>query len=155
MNIVIVYLNQDKYVNRGVGYIYTMVKSEDHSVCFLDSAYTPTSKIISQIISGDYDILLISASTVFYGQAITLAQNIKRSTNAIILLGGLHVTIIQEQALKDCPEIDYICIGEGEEFIVEFLRSMSEGNQITTIPNLGYRDKNGDPTINKIRPCTS
>ena len=50
---------------------------------------------------------------------------------------------------EDC--IDYICIGEGEDVIVDFSRDLVRGGRGTTIKNIGYK-KDGKPHINECRP---
>ena len=155
MRVALVYLNNDTCsVSRGPGYIASVVLSAGHALKFFDTAYICLERVRAEVTSGEYDILLISASSLFYTEATTLAAAVKQTSDIPILLGGIHATIIQGEILNECPDIDYICIGEGEGFIVDFLESMASGGMVKSIDNLGYRDDDGTAQVNPIRPCT-
>jgi radical SAM superfamily enzyme YgiQ (UPF0313 family) len=79
--------------------------------------------------------------------AYNLAREIKRKNpNAKIIMGGPHPTIVKGKILEECSDIDYICVGEGEEFVIEFLQKIHYSHDIK---NLGYR-KDGKIIINPI-----
>jgi anaerobic magnesium-protoporphyrin IX monomethyl ester cyclase len=153
MKIALVYLNREKCANHGVGYIMSTVLNAGYDVDFLDTAYIGIDDAIRTVTKGGYDLLLLSASSLFYGQAKRVAAEFKRATGKTILLGGVHATMVGIEVLEDCPEIDYLCIGEGEEFILEFLRVFEECGDIRGIQNLAYRE-NGLILTNPVRPCT-
>ena len=150
-----VYLNGEKNVGRGAGYMASVILNAGYDLDFFDTVYISLQEVSHKIINGDYSILLISSSTLFYKQAIELSKLIKSATNIPILLGGAHSTILREKILKECDEIDYICVGEGEEFILDFLKNY-DTDKFFTIQNLGYRSNlTGEETIlNPIRECT-
>ena len=37
------------------------------------------------------------------------------------LVGGIHPTIIGSKLLDQYPEIDFLCLGEGESMVAEFV----------------------------------
>ena len=47
--------------------------------------------------------------------------------HATTVLGGIHGTFMYGQVLGECPEIDYIVRGEGEEVVVNLVRALAEG----------------------------
>jgi len=153
--IALVYLNNDYNVGMGVGYLATVIKNAGHDLTFFDTRYINMKNLTNDILTKEYDFLMISSGTLFYKKAIALSKEIKENKNNIkILLGGIHATILKDKLLLDCPYIDYLCIGEGEDFVIDFLNTYGTENFINT-QNLGYRNKNNVPTINSIRPCTS
>ena len=152
MKVAFVYLNGNKYVNRGAGYVASSVLEAGHHLHWFDTAYDPMAQVIGDIVSGDYDALLISASSLFREQTRALTAGVRRASKVPILLGGLYPTIIQGDALKECPNVDYICVGEGEGFVVEFLEAL--GDDIKGLANLGYRADDGSSIVNPVRPCT-
>lgn len=157
MQIAFVYLNNDKCsVSRGAGYIASAALEAGHGLRFFDTAYHSLDDVIADVAHGDYDICLLSASTLFYAQALKVASGVKERIAMPIVLGGLHATIVQGEVLDECPDIDYICVGEGESFIVEFLKVMEPAwtASVQAVDNLGYRDASGSVVINPIRPCT-
>lgn len=73
--------------------------------------------------------------------------------DAIVLVGGAHPTLNAERCLEECPEIDYICMGEGEITTREFLANVAEGNpDFTHIPGLAFRGPDGKVVITPKRP---
>lgn len=68
-----------------------------------------------------------------------------------IIIGGVHPTVAPEQVIQHL-QITAICIGEGEEPIVELLNSLDEGKMDTSIQNFWFRTEQGIIT-NKPRPA--
>jgi radical SAM superfamily enzyme YgiQ (UPF0313 family) len=152
-NVAFVYLNNDKVISVGAGYIATIIKNLNYNLTFFDTAYESVDTVALKILAGYYDIVLISASTLFYEDMVKLSKTIKQSNPIPILIGGIHATIAKEKVLEDCSYIDYICVGEGEDFIVDFLTKY-DTLEFLSIPNLGYREASGTVKINPIRKCT-
>jgi len=150
-----VYLNGEKNVGRGAGYMASVILDAGYDLDFFDTVYISLQEVSYKIAKGDYGILLISSSTLFYKQAVELSKLVKSAINIPILLGGAHSTILREKILKECNEIDYICVGEGEEFILDFLKNYGT-DKLFTVKNLGYRiHLTGEEiTLNSIRECT-
>jgi len=149
-----VYLNKDYNVGVGAGYIASTIQQQGHFLTFFDTTYISLEDIILNLSTNEYDFLLISANTMFYKDAVKLAVEAKRvNKNIKILLGGIHATILKGGILENCSYIDYICIGEGEEFVVDFLNKYNTP-ALHTIQNLGYRDESGVIRINSVRACT-
>ena len=65
-----------------------------------------------------YDLIGITINTPSYGIVKSLCQVIKeRFPDIPIILGGPHPTVMPEETLRDIPEADYVCVGEGEHLI--------------------------------------
>lgn len=154
VKIAFVYLNGETSVGRGAGCMASVIINAGYDLTFFDTAYEPLVAVTSKILTSNYDIVLISATTLFYREAVKLATSIKQASNLPVLLGGTHATIVREEVLKGCPHIDYICVGEGEEFILEFLSKFGTSD-LLSIYNLGYRDTDGTIKVNPIRDCVN
>ncbi len=64
-----------------------------------------------------------------------MAITLKRHFNFPIICGGVHPTLNAEDTI--CEEgIDMVCIGEGDEALVELCNKMERGEDITAIPNI-------------------
>ena len=79
----------------------------------------------------DVDARVIGVSCMFshewtYYRSLISALK-RRSPDAMIIAGGEHCTAMPEYTLRDCPELDYIGLGEGEETMQEFCRLVAEG----------------------------
>ena len=59
-----------------------------------------------------------------------------------VILGGPQATFMPSEALKQMPEVDFLCRGEGEEVMLGLARTLSDGADISRVPGLCYFDEN-------------
>ncbi len=80
-------------------------------------------------------IIGISAMTghqIKYGLKIaSLARRV--NPDAVIVWGGIHVSLLPEQSIKD-PRVDTVVIGEGEQTFLEVVESVIAGDSVEGIP---------------------
>lgn len=86
----------------------------------------------------DADIVFISVFTFNSIRGYKLARYIKKNSNAIVVIGGLHATLNYKEAVKYC---DYVLVGEGDELILSFIEALKEGRQIK-LPGIAYLKDN-------------
>jgi anaerobic magnesium-protoporphyrin IX monomethyl ester cyclase len=68
-------------------------------------------------------------------------------------LGGEHPSFTAEETLRDCPAIDYICVGEGELTSTEFLRTVEKKEEdLSKILGLAYLNKKNEFVYTGDRP---
>ena len=81
-----------------------------------------------------------------------LASTIKGKFPAIpIIFGGIH-TNAEPYNVLGLDYIDYICLGEGEEALVEFAGKLAKGEKVDGVKNIGWK-KDGRPVLNPLRPA--
>lgn len=68
------------------------------------------------------DIVGITATTPLIKSAWKIAQKAKKM-GAIVIIGGPHVSALPEESAY-LPQVDFVCIGEGEETILEFCQAI-------------------------------
>jgi anaerobic magnesium-protoporphyrin IX monomethyl ester cyclase len=74
-------------------------------------------------------------------------------SEAVVLVGGAHPSLNAEECLAECPDIDFICVGEGEITAREFLENVRDGNpDFSHIKGLYYRGADGGPVSTGKRP---
>ncbi len=56
-----------------------------------------------------------------------------------IVIGGMHPTVFARQILENCPEIDYVAIGEAEPQLVELARHLACGRHSALPEGLAWR----------------
>ncbi len=88
--------------------------------------------------------------------AFTLARLLKENTNIKIVLGGNY---IKNHIILDNPEIldifcDAVLIGDGEESIVELVKSVESGKEQDKISGLIYKNKENKILCNEPKPVT-
>jgi anaerobic magnesium-protoporphyrin IX monomethyl ester cyclase len=75
-----------------------------------------------------------------------------RCPDSVIIAGGEHCTALPEYSLRDCPALDYIGVGEGEETMTEFCRAIERGEDPSLVAGLAYlRDGNAVRTPPRAR----
>lgn len=150
MRVAMVYANTAHAVGRGAGLIAAAAMDAGHDVDFYDTQYTPWEQTTDAIATGAYDLLMISAMTMNFPDAAALAANVKIRSDTTVLMGGIHATIHRGSLLEEHPELDYLCVGEGESFIREFLERF-DAPELHETMNLVWRD--GDAIReNPVRP---
>ncbi len=59
--------------------------------------------------------------------------------NALIVVGGEHVTAVPEYTLSSCPAIDVAVLGEGEETFVDLLDAHTSGRDFSEVDGVVFR----------------
>lgn len=78
----------------------------------------------------------------------------KQFPEIIILVGGIMPTISPEYVLGE-EWADYVCLGEGEEAIVEFLSKAPDKEALGKVPNIWFKDSSGAVVRNPLRPLVN
>lgn len=68
----------------------------------------------------------------------------------VTVWGGTHPTVMPKECIQ-CPDVDYIVLGEGEVPLKELLERINNGTSVAGMRSLGYRNGNGEPVINNER----
>jgi magnesium-protoporphyrin IX monomethyl ester (oxidative) cyclase len=96
---------------------------------------------------------LIGYGCLFSGnfpEMLKLSEAGKRKYSDIpAVIGGIHPTIYAREILTNCPSIDWIVLGEGEESIVQLVNTIKDGKfEFQSIAGLAHR-KDGNVVINQ------
>lgn len=73
-----------------------------------------------------------------------------RDFNIPVAAGGVFVTLCPEDVMAN-QDVDILCLGEGEEALVELCQKMSKGEDYSSIKNFWVK-KEGTIIKNKLRP---
>lgn len=83
------------------------------------------------------DIVGFTAFTNEVIQAAHFAQLVKEWNPQIYtIIGGVHVSSIPEETLREFPQFDYGVIGEGEETLLELVHGLERQREPHTIPGV-------------------
>lgn len=104
----------------------------------------------------DADTTIVGISMMFSQDWIEhrkLVQAIRRARPDVkIVAGGEHVTALSTYVLKDCPELDYVIKGEGEQAFLELVYCLAAQNDITKVSSVSYIDENGEYSTTGLSP---
>jgi anaerobic magnesium-protoporphyrin IX monomethyl ester cyclase len=106
-------------------------------------------KIYSYVKDQQPDFVGFSTTTSSFLDGIRLAKNVKNVLPSVkIVFGGVHVSALREQLIRDFPVIDFGVVGEGEVTMQELLESNEE--ELHEIEGLIFR-KNNEIIFNGYR----
>jgi len=92
----------------------------------------------------------ITLMTNFFDGAVQITQKLKRRLAIPVIWGGVHPTIRPEESLQHA---DMICIGEGEEALLEVVNKMSRGEDVSAVSNIWIR-KGAEIIKNRLSPLS-
>ncbi|MBF0318869.1 MAG: B12-binding domain-containing radical SAM protein [Nitrospirae bacterium] len=92
----------------------------------------------------------ISFMSNYLDRAMQLGNAVKSALGVPLALGGIHPTVMPEECLNFA---DIVCVGEGEEAVLELVNRIEQGRDYSDINNLCVR-KNGSIIRNPLRPLT-
>ena len=110
-----------------------------------DGKLVPSDIIEKEIASEKWDIIGIGGLTTTYGRIKQLSSLIrKNSKDSLFIAGGGWSTYNPDEILQLIPELDLICLGEGEEIFSEVYDYVKKGEKdFEKIKGLCIRNKEG------------
>lgn len=140
--------------NLGLGYLAAALRKAGHDVTLLDcDKEKMTQDGFERYVSGmSYNLVGFQLYTnALYSAKKQVDAVRQRIKDAVIVVGGPHVSGDPCQALAFMDAADIAVIGEGERSIVEIAclkRDDLKGASMKTIPNIAYRAAGGVIAIN-------
>ncbi len=104
----------------------------------------------TKVVSFNPDLIAVTIVEDTYDLVNSLLSSIE-DVNIPVIAGGVFVTFSPLEVINN-KNIDMICIGEGEEALLELCEKLSKGEDITHIRNL-WTKKNGEVIKNPLRPA--
>ncbi|HNB54213.1 MAG TPA: radical SAM protein, partial [Anaerolineales bacterium] len=94
------------------------------------------------------DLVGITVMSNYFGRARALTKAIHQNLGIPVIWGGIHPTVRPEESLEWA---DYVCVGEGEEAMIDLVRALETGADTTNIPNIWTRSPSGEVIANPSR----
>lgn len=135
----------------GVASLSAYLKKHGHSVRLLQYLRAPLKKqLISQVLKDSPDIIGFSSTTHMFYYVKQWAKWIKEESDVLTICGGIHPTIDSDNSITQ-DGIDMICVGEGEEPLLEVCMRYENKESLTDIPNIWIK-RDGRIYKNPVRP---
>ena len=124
----------------GLALIAAVLEREGYQVTVLDAnAMSLQPRDIAPLVT-DADAVGITAMTPTISAAISVAHHLKQAnSNLIMILGGVHATLLPDETLAGAPGIDIIVRGEGETTIIELLQALADKQPVDNISGISFR----------------
>ncbi len=115
--------------------------------CLGPGALRGTEKNAAAVATLRPDMIGVSATTSGFLDGYRLASLVKEKCPGVItVFGGVHISALGGELLEGYPEIDYLCLGEGEVTMAE----LADGRDPKAIDGLAWRNGKG-VTVNRPR----
>lgn len=147
---------QSIFIPLGISYLAATLENNGYSVDVIDcQVLKPTrNKLEDELIKRQPDVVGVTSATLTYKPALEIVKTAKEACpNCLIILGGPHVTVLDEQTLSEQPEADIVVRGEGERTMLELAHLMSKSNlkDLDEVAGITFR-KNGQIVRTPDRP---
>jgi len=154
MRIAMIHTDQDQWGLR-IRTLSTILKQAGHQtkLIFMGSDnkfYSDHSLGELKRVTISSDIICISCLSRGSEKAKQVCEHL-RPLNKLIVWGGLHATLNS----TECADFaNVVCVGEGEEFLLELVNKVEQGKNWNDMKNAVYRN-NGKVINNPLRPLIS
>jgi len=92
--------------------------------------------------SSDPSMVLTSGFTCNTYSCVRTSETAKQVNEDITtVVGGIHFSSVPEESLVNFPEIDYIIRGEGEQTLVDLIKTLNNGKKIDEVKGISFRHK--------------
>jgi radical SAM superfamily enzyme YgiQ (UPF0313 family) len=139
----------------GIMSLSSVLKRAGHECLMFDQANpeTPDELIIKEIRRQKPHLVGLSfLSTTSYPYAKVLARQIRAvNGNVKLAFGGVFATLNAQLVKLQCPEVDFVCRGDGEQLILDLVDRLNDPDTVTGVT---WQEKNGQLRHNPNRPLT-
>jgi len=122
-------------------------KLEDFGIRFKENHYR--DDFIKKVKGFRPDLIGVTCVEDTWPQGRELIESV-RDYPAPVIVGGVFPTLTPSVPISH-PDVDMVCVGEGEHAIVELATKLMKGEDISTIQNLWVK-KDGEVIKNPLRP---
>jgi anaerobic magnesium-protoporphyrin IX monomethyl ester cyclase len=121
----------------GIMTLSAVLKRAGHECVMFDQAHpeTPTATIIEEIRRQRPALVGLSfLSTTSYPYAKVLARQIRAAVpNVRLAFGGVFATLNAQLVKLQCPEVDFVCRGDGEQLILDLLERLDDPESVAGV----------------------
>ena len=129
----------------GIGYIATAMKNADFQfdLIDIDAHRYSDAEVDAFIRRKKYDVVAMGCIVTGYAKVKDLCRRVREiHPNACIVVGNSVATSIYETLLTK-TEADVAVMGEGDITIVELLRAIDKGHDLSTVRGICYKHRGG------------
>ncbi|MEO8602924.1 MAG: radical SAM protein [bacterium] len=139
----------------GIMSLSSVLKRAGHECVMFDQANpdTPNEVILAEIARQQPDLIGLSfLSTTSYPYAKILAREIRHANSTVKLaFGGVFASLNAQLVKLQCPEVDFVCRGDGEQLLLDLLEHLDDPDGVAGVT---WQDASGGLRHNPNRPLT-
>jgi radical SAM superfamily enzyme YgiQ (UPF0313 family) len=124
----------------GILAVATPLLRAGFSVRLIDSTITPNfKKRVLEEVQGAICLGISLVTGPMIRETVEIARAVKAwNPDFPIILGGWHPSLLPKQTLE-CPFIDFVVRGQGEETLLEVVQHLEERTPVDLIPGIGFK----------------
>jgi radical SAM superfamily enzyme YgiQ (UPF0313 family) len=137
----------------GIAYLSAVLKKEGHvtRLLHITKPMLNRDKFTAELFQTAPHLIAFSSTTNMFPTVQELVGWIRdEGCKVPIICGGVHPTLSAHHALAT-PGVNMVCVGEGEEAIVELCQKLEEGRDCSDISNIWLK-VNGEVHESPLRP---
>ena len=147
---------QAVFIPLGISYLVAVLEEKGYEVDVIDCQVSRLSQkdLEDKFKSLNPDIVGVTAATVTYFPALQILKAAKAALpNCVTMIGGPHVTVLDERTFTESPDVDIVVRGEGEQTMLELAALVSSGKMkgLSKVAGITFR-KNGKVYRTPDRP---
>jgi anaerobic magnesium-protoporphyrin IX monomethyl ester cyclase len=136
----------------GIQTLAPVLRQHGHQVRLFDTCHPQmqAEHVVQAVAEERPDVMALSfLSTTTYPVVKSLARRVKsQAPHLPIIIGGAFASMNSDRILGDCPDIDCLGIGEGEELLPDYLDNLDNPGAVA-----GLVWRNGETVVsNELRP---
>jgi len=138
----------------GLAYLAGILRREQAEVRILDllmARYSP-DMLRRELAQFQPHVVGATCSTINSKAASRILRLCKEFDPGLVtLIGGPHASFVAADLIGEAPWIDVVVMGEGDQTIVELVKTLSDGGDLAGVAGIAFR-KNGRAVLNPPRP---
>jgi anaerobic magnesium-protoporphyrin IX monomethyl ester cyclase len=122
---------QAVFIPLGISYLAAVLEQQGYEVDVVDLQVSrPTQKQLEDKFRNlNPDVIGVTSATVTYLPALQILKAAKTALpNCTTMIGGPHVTVLDERTFIESADVDIVVRGEGEQTMLELAGLVSDGN---------------------------
>jgi anaerobic magnesium-protoporphyrin IX monomethyl ester cyclase len=123
----------------GPGFLGAYLRAHGHEVGFHRAAAdVATDEVVDRILAAGPELVGVSMTTRQWLRGREIVAALRQRSPVPVIAGGLHATFAPEAVLAE-PGFDHVCLGEGEQALLELVDALAAGRSPAGIANIWSR----------------
>ena len=136
----------------GIGYLSAVLKQMGHETSLVHVVEPPEREwLVARVKAEAPDLVGFSSTTHMFRHVARWAGWLREELDVPAACGGVHPTIATAEVIET-PGIDFACIGEAEDTLLELCEALEQGDDPSEIQGLWARKPDGAVARNAARP---
>lgn len=157
MRILLIVYDNQSYIPQfpmGIAYLTAVLEKSSEVVIYQqDLNHSPDKDITRLLDEQDFDLVGLSFIGGYYQyhKAVAISQAVRASKKNVFYVLGGHGPSPEPEFFMKKMQADAICIGEGEETILDLVDALKARRSLATVKGIAYRDASGNTVVNERR----